>query len=118
MTERNKFEEPSGQWVRRNNKSLLNTEVCNGEARTDEITRTCALCVAANHTVYRANNKCEYAHTHCKCRYEPYDMDGAKVIFAREKIIYFLTDKSKKVLRTKWAFAMQMPTFFIAHFLW
>lgn len=85
----------------RKNKSWLNIETCNGVARADEKTRTCVLCVAANLTVYRSNNKCEYAHANCKCRYEPFSMDGAKVIFDRRKMIYFLTDNSKKGIAHK-----------------
>ncbi len=94
----------SNIWVRRECLSLENIETCNGVAHKDTSTDTCCLCVAANHTVYREHNKCEFTHPHCKCAYTPYNFSFAKVIFSVEKALYFLTDNSKKGLAHKMGF--------------
>ena len=41
-----------------------NIETCNGVAVGDEKTRTCALCVALNDTVFRNDNKPIYYHSY------------------------------------------------------
>lgn len=82
--------------VIRENKTLLDLAVCQGEALSDERTNTCPYCVAINNTVYYSRNKCDFTHLYCKCHYESFSLTSARVIFKREKMIYFLTSNSKK----------------------
>ena len=55
-------------FVIRENISPENIETCNGVAVKDDKTRTCALCVALNDTVFKNDNKPIYYHPYCKCK--------------------------------------------------
>lgn len=90
--------------VIRKNKTLLDLAVCQGEALSDERTNTCPYCVAINNTVYYSRNKCDFTHLYCKCHYESFSLTSARVIFKREKMIYFLTSNSKKGIAHKMGF--------------
>ena len=64
----NIFAASNDDFVIRENESPEDIETSSGVAATDENTRTCALCVALNNTVFRNDNKPEYYHPHCKCK--------------------------------------------------
>lgn len=83
-------------WVRRTNGSQKNIETCNGVATADADTHTCELCVALNRTVYLNNNKPQYRHEQCKCRYEPYRMKGITEDFPKSKIFGYLFKEPNK----------------------
>ncbi len=79
------------------NASPENIETCNGVAVKDETTRTCALCVALNDTVFKNDNKPEYYHPNCKCKIKEYNLREVKLDFPIEKITHYLfvnTDKT------------------------
>lgn len=57
------------EFVIRKNISPEDIETCEGVATGDKRTRTCKLCVALNHTVFRNVNRPEYVHPSCKCEY-------------------------------------------------
>lgn len=65
----------------------LNT--CNGVATKDTETNTCVEDVAANRTVYRNTNRCEFTHANCRCKYEFFS-GKLRVDFPIEKIIGYL----------------------------
>ena len=72
-------------FVIRENDSPENIETCNGVAVEDDITRTCALCIALNDTVFRNNNKPEYYHPNCKCKNKKYELVDVKLDFPIQK---------------------------------
>ncbi len=80
----------------RKNVSPENIETCKGAAVEDENTRTCALCVALNDTVFKNNNKPEYYHPNCKCKIKEYNLREVKLDFPIEKITKYLFVKSDK----------------------
>lgn len=88
-------------WVKRQNDSLETIESCNGQAKEDKKTHTCALCVALNHTVFRNDNKPDYCHINCKCKNEEYRLTDITEDFPTEKITnYLFVDKEKhKMMR-------------------
>lgn len=87
------------QFVIRENISPENIETCNGVAVEDDKTRTCALCVALNDTVFRNNNKPEYYHPNCKCKNVKYNLQDVKLDFPVQKITqYLFVNKDKKAM--------------------
>lgn len=80
------------------NISKENIETCNGEAQQDEASRTCALCVTLNETIFKNNNKPDYYHLHCKCKNESIDFKEPILLFPMRKITEYLfvdTNKNK-----------------------
>lgn len=47
------FDSSRSDWVQRENDSSLDIENCNGVAVVDAETRSCALCVALNRTIFK-----------------------------------------------------------------
>ena len=80
----------------RKNVSPENIETCNGTAVEDETTRTCALCVALNDTVFKNDNKPEYYHPNCKCKIKEYNLQEVKLDFPLKKITEYLFVKPDK----------------------
>lgn len=86
-------------FVIRENASPENIETCNGVAVEDDKTRTCALCVALNDTVFRNDNKPIYYHPYCKCKNKKYELHDIKLDFPMSKIKgYLFKDQAKKEL--------------------
>lgn len=86
-------------WVIRHNVSPLNIENCNGEARRDDKTRTCEICVALNETIFRNTNKPNYYHPHCKCKSEKVNLYDIKLNFPMEKLTgYLFVNESKSAM--------------------
>ena len=83
-------------FVIRENLSPENIETCNGVAMQDENTKTCALCVALNDTVFRNNNKPTYYHRHCKCKNKKYELKEVKLDFPMSKINKYLFKNEEK----------------------
>lgn len=77
-------------FVIRENVSPENIETCNGVAVGDEKTRTCALCVALNDTVFRNDNKPIYYHPYCKCKNKKYELKQVEFAFPIQKITGYL----------------------------
>ena len=74
-------------------------ESCNGLAIKDELTNTCALCVALNKTVFKNNNKPEYYHPNCKCKNESYNLTTVTFDFSMRKIReYLFVNENKKAI--------------------
>ncbi len=88
-------------FVIRKNDSPENIETCNGEAIEDKKTRTCALCVALNDTVFKNYNKPEYYHLNCKCKNGKYNLAKIKIDFPIEKITryLFVNENKKRMMR-------------------
>lgn len=86
-------------WVIRHNVSPLNIENCNGEARRDEKTRTCEICVALNETIFRNTNKPDYYHPHCKCKSEKVKLNDVTLDFPMQKLTHYLfVDEDKAAM--------------------
>ena len=86
-------------FVIRNSTSNKTIETCNGIATKDDLTNTCALCVALNKTVFKNDNKPEYYHPNCKCKNESYNLATVTFDFPMSKITsYLFKDESKKEL--------------------
>lgn len=83
-------------WVKRKNESAETIATCNGVAKDDETTHTCALCVALNHTVFKNDNKPEFYHKNCKCKQERYVITEITKDFPVEKITKYLFLRSDK----------------------
>ena len=79
-----------------------NIETCNGVAVGDEKTRTCALCVALNDTVFRNDNKPIYYHPYCKCKNKKYELKQVEFAFPIQKITgyLFVNGNKKAMMRT------------------
>lgn len=88
-------------WVKRENLSPETIETCNGVARKDEETHTCALCVALNQTVFRNNNKPDYYHYHCKCKNKKYNLTKIIEEFPFKKITDYLFLNNNKTAMMK-----------------
>ena len=71
-------------------------------ATNDENTKTCALCVALNETVFKNNNKPEFYHYNCKCVNQKYNLTEVKLDFPIQKIIHylFMNENKKAMMRT------------------
>lgn len=83
-------------WVIRKNASTENIETYNGEAHEDETSRTCALCVALNDTIFRNDNKPDYYHLHCKCKNISTTLSEPTLLFSMKKITnYLFIDENK-----------------------
>ena len=89
-------------FVIRENISPENIETCNGVAVQDDKTRTCALCVALNDTVFRNDNKPIYYHPYCKCKNKKYDLTEVVFDFPIQKITkyLFVNEDKKAMMRT------------------
>ena len=89
-------------FVIRENVSPENIETCNGVAVGDEKTRTCALCVALNDTVFRNDNKPNYYHPYCKCKNKKYELKQVEFAFPIQKITgyLFVNENKKAMMRT------------------
>lgn len=86
-------------FVIRENESSENIETCDGVAVKDEKTRTCALCVALNNTVFRNDNKPEYYHPNCKCENKEYELKKVTFDFPLRKITHYLfVNENKKAM--------------------
>ena len=86
-------------FVIRINQSPENIETCEGNAVEDKTTRTCAICVALNDTVFKNDNKPEYRHPHCKCRMQEYELTEATFDFPIKKITgYLFVNENKKAM--------------------
>lgn len=84
-------------FVKRKNISHETLETCNGLAYNDEKTKTCALCVALNQTVFHNYNKPEYYHLRCKCKNEKYNLIDIEEDFPIDKITkYLFVDVNKQ----------------------
>ena len=90
-------------FVIRENISPENIETFNGVAVGDEKTRTCALCVALNYTVFRNDNKPNYYHPYCKCKNKKYELKRVEFDFPIQKITGYLfaNEDKKAMMRTK-----------------
>lgn len=96
----------SGKWIVRNNVSLKDIEVCEGEATYDPLTRTCKLCVAANRTAYSAE-VCAYEHPHCKCTYKNNSVT-VKVDFPMQKLTnYLFTNENKSAMMRRIGYTVE-----------
>ncbi len=87
-------------WVRRENISPKDLDVCNGEATDDGITHTCALCVALNRTVFKNDNKPDYYHPFCKCEQKPTAPPEPTLDFPMRKIKDYLFVKKEELMRS------------------
>lgn len=90
-------------------KSVSNKDLdsCGGVAEKDEKTNTCVEDVAANHTVYRNNNRCNYTHPNCKCSYTFFN-GKLKVDFPEKKInSYLFVDIPKTQMMKKAGYYME-----------
>lgn len=88
-----------GEWVKRKNLSPETIETCDGEAKEDTKTKTCAKCVALNQTVFKNDNKPDYYHYNCKCEEEPYDLIDITQDFPLKKVTdYLFVNKDKKAM--------------------
>ncbi len=85
-------------WVRRENISPKDIDVCNGEATDDSDTRTCALCVALNRTVFKNDNKPDYTHPYCKCEQIPTAPPEPTLDFPMRKITDYLFVKKRGLM--------------------
>lgn len=95
-------------WVKRMNDSPKDIRVCEGQATEDTQTRTCALCVALNHTVFKNSNKPEYFHPHCKCEMKEVELREVTLDFPIKKITeYLLVHPSKSKLLLSWGYTME-----------
>lgn len=89
----------NGEWVKRKNLSPETIETCDGEAKEDTKTKTCAICVALNQTVFKNDNKPDYYHYNCKCEEEPYDLINITQDFPMKKVTnYLFVNKDKKAM--------------------
>ena len=88
-------------FVIRENASPENIETRNGIAENDGKTRTCALCVALNDTVFGNNNKPEYYHPNCKCKNKEYELQKVDFDFPLKKITHYLfvNDNKQAMMR-------------------
>lgn len=88
---RSKTEKYGGLWVKRFNMSKENLDTCNGVAKPDPKTRTCAICVALNDTVFHlANKPCLSRHLYCKCEHLQEQELNATLDFDMRKITHYL----------------------------
>ena len=95
-------------WVKRINDSSKDIRFCKGQAAEDSVTRTCALCVALNRTIFKKNNKPEYFHPHCKCEWKQIELREVTLDFPIEKITqYLLVHPSKSKLMNSWGYTME-----------
>ena len=95
-------------WVKRMNDSPKDIRVCEGQATEDTQTRTCALCVALNHTVFKNSNKPEYFHPHCKCEMKEVELREVTLDFPIEKITgYLFINEGKSKLMKSMGYAME-----------
>ncbi len=86
-------------WVKRKSLSPNTIESCNGEAKKDETTKTCALCVALNETIFKNDNKPSYYHLYCKCNNEKTTLPQVSLNFPMAKITkYLFYNKDKKAM--------------------
>lgn len=85
--------ENGDDWVRRENPSRKDIEVCGGEATADNETNTCDLCVALNRTVFKNSHKPEYTHPNCKCKQVPFEFPETPLDFPMKKIVYLFAKK-------------------------
>lgn len=86
---------PNG-WLIRQNESPMDIEICNGKATVDNSTRTCALCVALNRTIFKANNKPNYNHPYCKCSFKEVYLNKITIDFPVRKITEYLFKEINK----------------------
>ena len=95
-------------FVIRENESSEDIETCDGVAVYDEKTRTCALCVALNRTVFRNNNKPEYYHPNCKCENEEYELKKVTFDFPLRKVTqYLFVNENKKAMMRKMGYTAE-----------
>ena len=88
-----------GEWIKRKNLSPETIETRNGEAKEDTKTKTCAICVALNQTVFKNDNKPDFYHYNCKCEEEPYDLIDITQDFPLKKVTdYLFVNKDKKAM--------------------
>ena len=78
------------KWVIRNNDSSMDIETCGGTAVYDEETRSCAICVALNKTIFLNDKKPNYSHPHCKCSFNEVYLNKIKLDLNAKKIIDYL----------------------------
>lgn len=104
----NIFDTKDNGWVIRRNVSPLNIENCNGEARKDDETNTCEICVALNETIFRNTNKPDYYHPHCKCKDEKVNLHDVKLDFPMKKLTHYLfVDENKSAMMKSMGFYPQ-----------
>ena len=95
-------------FVIRKNISPETLETCNGLAYNDEKTKTCALCVALNQTVFYNNNKPDYYHFHCKCKNEKYNLIDIEENFSIDKITkYLFIDANKQKMMKSMGYSIE-----------
>lgn len=95
-------------FVIRENISTENIETCDGVAVTDDKTKTCALCVALNNTVFKDNNKPEYYHPNCKCKIKKYELTSVTFDFPIQKITrYLFASEDKKAMMRTMGYTME-----------
>ena len=88
---RTKTDKYGGLWVKRFNISKENLDTCNGVAKPDPKTRTCAICVALNDTVFHLANRPRLSrHLHCKCEHMQEQELNATLDFDMRKITHYL----------------------------
>lgn len=94
-------------WVKRINDSSKDIKMCRGQATEDTQTRTCALCVAMNKTIFKKNNKPEYFHPHCKCEMKEVELKTVTLDFPIEKITgYLFVNEGKSKLIKSMGYVM------------
>ena len=98
-------------FVIRENISTENIETCDGVAVTDDKTKTCALCVALNNTVFKDNNKPEYYHPNCKCKIKII-REEKKLLFIVYFLIFVVYYIRYQKLLYKWCYLDQCFGFF------
>lgn len=84
------FNSSHSDWVQRENDSSLDIEKCNGVAVADAETRSCALCVALNRTIFKKNNMPTFTHPRCKCVFKGVYLSRVTIDFKMEKLSNYL----------------------------
>lgn len=89
-------------FVKRNNSSTNDLETCNGVATNDLESRTCYLCVALNHTIFKIGNVPKFGHRYCKCWYELKHLNDISLDFPMRKVTNYLfaNDDKRAMMHT------------------
>lgn len=87
---------PCDCWAKRTSISTKDIEICNGKAIDDEISNTCAYCVALNKTIFKGNNLPLYKHPRCRCLWLPTKLNHVILDFPQEKITKYLLFEENK----------------------
>ena len=97
----NLFSVNGNGFIKRESKSKIDLETCNGSAIDDEESNTCALCIALNNTVFHNTNKPNYYHLKCRCVNTKTKVENFEVIMSMEKITNYLFKNENKLKMMK-----------------